>query len=188
MQIEITEKDLKTLTELAYIGNWIVNSVRTGKERILKYDRVFKKMAKAYKATLSKEEKEDFEVPDYFMYELGDFIEFYEDNICIPVFTQMLAEFNYPDHAADAALSLYNFTKQEQAQQLYEIEINERGLGAVRIDVPDIDERLAAGQEIARLCFGESDVPKEERMSKAEAIARALRDKYGRDKDKDPAK
>ena len=39
MQIELTEKEFRRLLDMAYIGNWILNSTR-GEDRIRDYDEV----------------------------------------------------------------------------------------------------------------------------------------------------
>lgn len=39
MQIELKKKEFRRLLDLAYIGNWILNSIR-GEDRFRDYDRV----------------------------------------------------------------------------------------------------------------------------------------------------
>ena len=43
MQIELTKKEFRRLLDLAYIGNWILNSTR-GEDRFEDYDRVESKL------------------------------------------------------------------------------------------------------------------------------------------------
>ncbi len=43
MQIELTEKEFRRLLDMAYIGNWILNSTR-GKDRFAAYDKVESKL------------------------------------------------------------------------------------------------------------------------------------------------
>ncbi len=43
MQIELTEKEFRHLLDMAYIGNWVLNSTR-GSDRLHAYDRVESKL------------------------------------------------------------------------------------------------------------------------------------------------
>jgi len=187
MQIEIKDKDIKTLAELAYIGSWMINAERIGKERIKKYDRVCDVILKQYLNSLSDKEKGDIktvgQLHDYYMNELTEYADYYDEKTLIPRLAEKLTEINYPDGCGENFWMTNGI--QNGARNNYEEVLEEKGFGVIRLDGPDFEERMAVTKEYWQLIYGKSDVPQAEREAQAMALAEAAREKYGRNKKND---
>lgn len=92
MQIELTKKEFRSLLDLVYIGNWVLNSTR-GNDRFQVYDDLESKLFALCRDNGMKvlvEKWEGVDVPSKAYAEGGihEAIAFYEDN----VFYEILAE------------------------------------------------------------------------------------------------
>ena len=92
MQIELTSKEFRTLLDMAYIGNWVLNSTR-GEDRFQIYDDMESKLFALARENGMKVLAQDWEgtvVPSKAYAEGGihEAIAYYEDN----VFYEILAE------------------------------------------------------------------------------------------------
>lgn len=92
MHIELTQKELRTLLDMVYIGNWVLNSTR-GNDRFAIYDDLESKLfalARDHGMKVLAQDWEGTVVPSQAYAEGGihEAIAFYEDN----VFYQILAE------------------------------------------------------------------------------------------------
>lgn len=92
MQIELTKKEFRSLLDLVYIGNWVLNSTR-GNDRFQVYDDLESKLFGLCRDTGMKvlvDQWEGVDVPSKAYAEGGihEAIAFYEDN----VFYEILAE------------------------------------------------------------------------------------------------
>ena len=92
MQIDLTKQEFRSLLDLVYIGNWVLNSIR-GDDRFQVYDDLESKLFALCRSNGMKvlvQEWEGIPVPSKAYAEGGihEAIAFYEDN----VFYQILAE------------------------------------------------------------------------------------------------
>ena len=92
MQIELSKKEFRTLLDLVYIGNWVLNSTR-GNDRFQVYDDLETKLFSLCRTNGMKvlvEEWEGVDVPSRAYADGGihEAIAYYEDN----VFYEILAE------------------------------------------------------------------------------------------------
>lgn len=92
MQIELSKKEFRSLLDLVYIGNWVLNSTR-GNDRFQVYDNLESKLFSLCRDNGMKvlvEEWEGMDVPSRAYADGGihEAIAFYEDN----VFYEILAE------------------------------------------------------------------------------------------------
>ena len=92
MQIDLTKQEFRSLLDLVYIGNWVLNSIR-GDDRFQVYDDLESKLFALCRSNGMKVLVQDWEgipVPSKAYAEGGihEAIAFYEDN----VFYQILAE------------------------------------------------------------------------------------------------
>ena len=92
MQIELSKKEFRSLLDLVYIGNWVLNSTR-GNDRFQVYDDLESKLFSLCRSNGMKvlvEEWEGVDVPSRAYADGGihEAIAFYEDN----VFYEILAE------------------------------------------------------------------------------------------------
>ena len=92
MQIELSKKEFRSLLDLVYIGNWVLNSTR-GNDRFQVYDDLESKLFSLCRTNGMKvlvEEWEGVDVPSRAYADGGihEAIAFYEDN----VFYEILAE------------------------------------------------------------------------------------------------
>jgi hypothetical protein len=185
MHIELKEKELEVLAELVFLGDWMINAVRLHKDQIKKYRRVCDLILKRFVNTLSVEEEDDIknvdELHDYYMDELAEYRDYYANDILISTLAEELAEINYPlERDENFAVSM---GIQIAAKQTYEDIFNEKGLGILKLDAPDFEERMAASREFWDTLHADSDMTPEERMEKAKALAEANREKLSKKTD-----
>ncbi len=103
MQIELTQKELRTLLDMVYIGNWVLNSTR-GEDRFAIYDDLESKLFAIARDQGMKVLAQDWEgtvVPSQAYAEGGihEAIAYYEDNVFYEILAEELSrrDMNYPD-------------------------------------------------------------------------------------------
>lgn len=103
MQIELTQKELRTLLDMVYIGNWVLNSTR-GADRFDIYDKLESKLFSIARDQGMKVLAQDWEgtvVPSQAYAEGGihEAIAFYEDNIFYEILAEELSrrDMDYPE-------------------------------------------------------------------------------------------
>ncbi len=114
MQIELTQKELRTLLDMVYIGNWILNSTR-GDDRFQVYDDLESKLfsiARDHGMKVLAQDWEDTVVPSQAYAEGGihEAIAYYEDNIFYEILAEELSrrDMNYPDINDDNYAEIVN--------------------------------------------------------------------------------
>ena len=103
MQIELTPKELRTLLDMVYIGNWVLNSTR-GNDRFQIYDNLESKLFAFAREKGMKALAQDWNgtvVPSQAYLDGGihEAIAFYEDNIFYEILAEELSrrDMNYPE-------------------------------------------------------------------------------------------
>ena len=103
MQIELTPKELRTLLDMVYIGNWVLNSTR-GNDRFQIYDDLESKLFAFAREKGMKALAQDWNgtvVPSQAYLDGGihEAIAFYEDNIFYEILAEELSrrDMNYPE-------------------------------------------------------------------------------------------
>ena len=103
MQIELTSKELRTLLDMVYIGNWVLNSTR-GEDRFQIYDDMESKLFALARENGMKVLAQDWEgtvVPSKAYAEGGihEAIAYYEDNVFYQILAEELSrrDMNYPE-------------------------------------------------------------------------------------------
>ncbi len=114
MQIDLTQKELRTLLDMVYIGNWILNSTR-GDDRFQVYDDLESKLfsiARDHGMKVLAQDWEDTVVPSQAYAEGGihEAIAYYEDNIFYEILAEELSrrDMNYPDINDDNYAEIVN--------------------------------------------------------------------------------
>lgn len=107
MQIDLTNKEFRRLLDLAYIGNWILNSTR-GDDRFEDYDNLESKLfglCRDHKMDILVENWNGIDVPSKAYVEGGihEAIAFYEDNVFYEILAEELSrrDMEYPEITAD---------------------------------------------------------------------------------------
>lgn len=107
MQIELTQKELRTLLDMVYIGNWVLNSTR-GDNRFQIYDDLESKLFSIAREQGMKVLAQDWNgtvVPSHAYAEGGihEAIAYYEDNIFYEILAEELSrrDMNYPEITED---------------------------------------------------------------------------------------
>ena len=107
MQIDLTNKEFRRLLDLAYIGNWILNSTR-GDDRFEDYDNLESKLfglCRDHKMDILVENWNGIAVPSKAYVEGGihEAIAFYEDNVFYEILAEELSrrDMEYPEITAD---------------------------------------------------------------------------------------
>jgi len=179
INLELNKKDLKILAELSFIGDWMVNCVRLHDDRVKKYRRVCDVILKQYLNSLSEKEKGDVktveELHDYYMDELGEYAEYYDEKTLIPRISKILAEINYPDCGENFMMS---HGIQGSAEHTYEEMLERDGFGILKVDSPEFVDRMEMSKEYWRVAYEKSDLSEEERMEKLKALAEVKHKKY----------
>ena len=103
MQIELTSKEFRTLLDMVYIGNWVLNSTR-GEDRFQIYDDMESKLfalARENGMKVLAQDWEDTVVPSKAYAEGGihEAIAYYEDNVFYQILAEELSrrDMNYPE-------------------------------------------------------------------------------------------
>ena len=103
MQIELTSKEFRTLLDMVYIGNWVLNSTR-GEDRFQIYDDMESKLFALARENGMKGRAQDWEgtiVPAKAYAEGGihEAIAYYEDNVFYQILAEELSrrDMNYPE-------------------------------------------------------------------------------------------
>ena len=103
MQIELTNKELRNLLDMVYIGNWVLNSLR-GDDRFQIYDDLESKLFAKARECGMKVLAQDWEgtvVPSKAYAEGGihEAIAYYEDNVFYEILAEELSrrDMNYPE-------------------------------------------------------------------------------------------
>ena len=103
MQIELTSKEFRTLLDMVYIGNWVLNSTR-GEDRFAVYDDLESKLFALARENGMKVLAQDWEntvIPSQAYTEGGihEAIAYYEDNIFYQILAEELSrrDMNYPE-------------------------------------------------------------------------------------------
>ena len=104
MDIQLTSREFRLLLDLAYIGNWVLNSTRGEGDRFQEYDDLESKLFGLCHGTTLRALVERFDGIDYpsRAYTEGgihDAICYYEDNIFYELLAEELSrrDMNYPD-------------------------------------------------------------------------------------------
>ncbi len=107
MHLELTQKELRTLLDMVYIGNWVLNSTR-GEDRFAIYDEMESKLFATARDQGMKVLAQDWEgsvVPSKAYAEGGihEAIAYYEDNIFYEILAEELSrrDMDYPDITDD---------------------------------------------------------------------------------------
>lgn len=103
MQLELTTKEFRTLLDMAYIGNWVLNSTR-GDDRFAIYDDLESKLfalARSHGMGVLAQDWGGAVVPSKAYTEGGihEAIAFYEDNVFYQILAEELSrrDMNYPE-------------------------------------------------------------------------------------------
>jgi len=103
MQLELTSKEFRTLLDMVYIGNWVLNSTR-GEDRFPVYDELESKLfslAREHGMKVLAQDWEDTVIPSKAYTEGGihEAIAYYEDNIFYQILAEELSrrDMNYPE-------------------------------------------------------------------------------------------
>lgn len=103
MKIELTLKEFRLLLDMAYIGNWVLNSTR-GEDRFQEYDNVESKLFGLCRDTSLSSLTENWQgiaIPSRAYMEGGihEAIAYYEDNVFYEILAEELSrrDMDYPD-------------------------------------------------------------------------------------------
>lgn len=107
MQLTLNQREYRLLLDLAYIGNWVLNSTR-GEDRFQEYDDLENKLfaqCAAHGMGVLAEEWNGTVIPSKAYAEGGihDAIAYYEDNIFFEILSEELSrrDMDYPDISDD---------------------------------------------------------------------------------------
>ena len=135
MKLELTTKDFRRLLDLAYIGNWVLNSTR-GDDRIAEYDKVesllFAKAAESGMKSLAEIYQGEV-IPSKAFAEGGihEAIMEYENN----VFFEILAEDLARRDMEDASIGEDNYAELATRIDAYISEFEEHGTDNILVDM-----------------------------------------------------
>ena len=139
MTIDLTNGEFRSLLDLVYIGNWILNSTR-GNDRIEEYDRIESKIFDLCSGTpLSAlvEHRLGVAFPSRAFQEGGiqDAIAYYEDGVFFDILAEKLAkrDMDYPEITGE------NYGELTERMEKYLAEFNENGVENVSIEGVDAE-------------------------------------------------
>ena len=139
MTIDLTNGEFRSLLDLVYIGNWILNATR-GNDRIEEYDRIESKIFDLCSGTpLSAlvEHRLGVAFPSRAFQEGGiqDAIAYYEDGVFFDILAEELAkrDMDYPEITGE------NYGELTERMEKYLAEFNENGVENVSIEGVDAE-------------------------------------------------
>ena len=135
MNLELTGKEFRLLLDLAYIGNWVLNSTR-GNDRIEEYDKIQEKLFAACDSAGLKGLAQAYEgvvmpSPSYEEGGIHDAIADYEDS----VFFEILAEELARRDMNSEAISPDNITELTTRIDEYISEFEQNGVENISLDI-----------------------------------------------------
>jgi len=144
--IECSDSEFKTISEMIYLGDWMINSGRLPEVIIKKYyniKRKFLALCKKRMLALQPDKKDDLRDIDCFFYDLTEeHISHYSDDIFYIILSKKLAEFQFPvDNLRDRETLIKGYFFQKIAQEEYLKELETNHLSNVKIAVPDLMEK-----------------------------------------------
>ena len=155
MKLDLNKSDFDKLSDLIYLGNWLINAVRLPDKIKTKYAGLCNKIINNYKKSnnFSNEDK-DIDINDYFHYKLEEYINFYNDNIYLDTLAEKMAEHLYPEIKDPSDQNyLINFYKQMAAKDIIEQTLKSDGLNAVVVKTNNFEERLNKIVELSSKLF-----------------------------------
>ena len=139
MTIDLTNGEFRSLLDLVYIGNWILNSTR-GNDRIEEYDRIESKIFDLCSGTplaALVEHRRGVAFPSRAFQEGGiqDAIAYYEDGVFFDILAEELAkrDMDYPEITGE------NYGELTERMEKYLAEFNENGVENVSIEGVDAE-------------------------------------------------
>lgn len=137
MKLELTRKQLRRLLDMAYIGNWILNSTR-GEDRFTDYDEVESLLFQKAREEGMKALTEDWmgvPVPSKAFAEGGihEAIIEYENNVFFDILAEDLARRDMDDAPIDES----NYAELTSRIDAYIAEFEEHGTDHILVDIED---------------------------------------------------
>ncbi len=137
MTIELSKGEFRSLLDLVYIGNWILNSTR-GNDRIVEYDRVESKLfglcsGTGFDSLVEKRLGVSFPSRAFAEGGIQDAIAYYEDGVFFDILAEELAkrDMGYPEITGE------NYDELKERMDKYMEEFNASGVENVTIDTLD---------------------------------------------------
>lgn len=135
MIIYFSKRELKTLTELVYIGETVVNGERLYEDTLPEYAKVFDIVLDAY---MKSTERKGIKAYDDLKEELREATDNYFVEYELAEIIYTLARMKAEEMYSETEHGLENLT----ARILYETELERKGLSIVHIDYPDIRSKV----------------------------------------------
>lgn len=135
MKLELTKKEFRRLLDMAYIGNWILNSTR-GEDRFADYDKVesilFQKAREAGMGVLAEDYMGEV-IPSRAFVEGGihEAIMDYENNVFFDILAEDLARRDMKDAPIDES----NYDELAHRIDAYISEFEENGTDNILLDI-----------------------------------------------------
>ena len=133
MTIELSKGEFRSLLDLVYIGNWILNSTR-GNDRIVEYDRVESKLfglcsGTGFDSLVEKRLGVSFPSRAFAEGGIQDAIAYYEDGVFFDILAEELAkrDMGYPEITGE------NYDELKERMDKYMEEFNASGVENVTI-------------------------------------------------------
>lgn len=150
MTLEFSDKELDTLIELSYLGNWLSNSTRFPDKIIRKYDGFLKKIIKKICA----EKKEEIYYDE--LYEkLERVIKHYDGNVLFSELSKQYADYVYPlkpSGLKDKEKAHRQFVSNSVLGRACEKTLKAQGMSVVNISLPDVRPEIE--RELSRCMTG----------------------------------
>lgn len=147
----LTTQQLKTITHLVYLGNYVLNANRLQKNRLTVYDRMAELIYQEY-FNVTEQSTKDFTIDDFselLSEELEVYITKYEENALPCTFAKMFAQKIYP-------ITTYNDKNADKhliTEELIEEEINKNGLKHIKIDIPDFENQIMNAENSLKIAI-----------------------------------
>ena len=138
MKFNFSKKEIETLVELVYLGNWTANAARSSDERVECYDRLFNKIFDEAQTEIQKEMSQED------LYDnVEGIIKRYETDIFPSLFAKQYADFLYPYcNDTDRNDFIKKYVPHKVFRELCEKEMRANGFRNIQILLPELENKI----------------------------------------------
>lgn len=144
--LEMDQEEWQTLLELVFLGEYAVNACRPPKEISQKHrDAANALYRRHYEQTVKVSDPEAIEdneiadIRDEVYDSVQEYLERFEEDVCLEKLAELFAEREYPPTEGDAE---EQNLKRGLAEKYIRRRLQEKGLSAIRLDIPDLRRKV----------------------------------------------
>lgn len=156
VKMQFSAEEFEVLSDLIFLGNWIVNASRLADKSIKKYEDLTTKMLELFMNDRTDDDRSE-DITDYYYDKLVDLIDYYDNKGYLVKLAENMAKHKYPDIKDTKDENFFiNHIRQFAAKEAYEKTLQKDGLKAVEIKVDNLNEKIASAERAAKSLLKDS--------------------------------